>query len=84
MPDNNQPAAAPALPLVAVMPAANTPPPVIAHRILLTVCLWALVNAGVFAAVAFISNRTPCTKVLTFIIVDHHSSRINKFVYIAI
>jgi hypothetical protein len=75
MPDNNQPAAAAALPPVAVMPAANTPPPVAAHRILLTVCLWAL---------AFIANRTPCTKVLTFIIVDHHSSRINKFVYIAI
>ena len=43
-------------------------------RILLMVCLWALVNAAVLVAVAVTANRTPCTKVYvrTFII-DHAS-----------
>jgi hypothetical protein len=64
-------------PPLAVMPAdkkkkkkttTTTTPPAVAVPILFVVCLWALVNAVVFAiadVATLIVNRTPCTKVRT-------------------
>jgi hypothetical protein len=46
----------------------TTTPPAVAVPILFVVCLWALVNAVVFAiadVATLIVNRTPCTKVRT-------------------
>jgi hypothetical protein len=64
-------------PPLAVMPAdkkkkkkKTTTPPAVAVPILFVVCLWALVNAVVFAiadVATLIVNRTPCTKVRTSI-----------------